>query len=78
MNKAARYVKIVEWSDEGDCFVGSGPGMFYGGCHGDNEKEVFADHCQRVEDVIALYAAEGRDLPPVKSGRDFATRMQQA
>lgn len=78
MNEAACCVKIVEWSDEDNCFVGSCPGLLYGGCHGDNEKEVFADLCQRFEDFIELYAAERRDLPPVTSDRDFANRMQQA
>ena len=30
MNQAARYVKIVQWSDEDRCFVGSCPGLFMG------------------------------------------------
>ena len=37
MKMSSRYVKIVEWSDEDQCYVGSCPGLFYGGCHGDNE-----------------------------------------
>ena len=45
MTEGARYVKIVEWSDEDRCFVGSCPGLFYGGCHGDDEKAVFAELC---------------------------------
>jgi hypothetical protein len=77
MNRAARYVKIVEWSDEDQCFVGSCPGLFYGGCHGEHEQDVFADLCRRVEEIVELYGAEGRDLPPVTSGRDFANRMLQ-
>ena len=76
MNEAARYVKIVEWSDEDNCFVGSCPGLFFGGCHGDDELEVFGDLCRRVEEVIELYATERRELPPVTSGRDFANLMQ--
>lgn len=32
MKASARYVKIVEWSDEDQCFVGSCPGLLYGGC----------------------------------------------
>ena len=40
MKDSARYVKIVEWSDEDQCFVGSCPGLFDGGCHGDDEKAV--------------------------------------
>ena len=75
MNKGAYYVKIVEWSEEDQCFVGSCPGLFYGGCHGPGEKQVFAELCDIVEEVIALYQEDGKPLPPVTSGRDYATRM---
>lgn len=78
MHNAARYVKIVGWSDGVNCFVGSCPGLFSGGCHGDNEQAVFADLCQQAEDIIELYRDERRDLPPVTSGRNFVNRMQQA
>jgi hypothetical protein len=33
-------VKIVEWSDEDRCSVGTSPGLIYGGCHGEDEKLV--------------------------------------
>ena len=49
MKDSMHYVKIVEWSDEDQCYVGSCPGLFYGGCHGNNEKEVFAELCEIVE-----------------------------
>ena len=29
MKENARYVKIIEWSFEDHCFVGSAPGLFY-------------------------------------------------
>ena len=35
MNTSSRYVKIVEWSNEDQCYVASCPGLLYGGCHGD-------------------------------------------
>ena len=38
MKDSARYVKIVEWSEEDQCYVGSSPGLIYGGCQGDDEK----------------------------------------
>lgn len=31
MKESARYAKIVEWSDEDLCYVGSSPGLFFGG-----------------------------------------------
>jgi predicted RNase H-like HicB family nuclease len=77
MKESARYVKIVEWSEEDKCYVGSSPGLIYGGCHGDNEREVFDELCRIVEEAIALYKVDGKALPPLTSGRDFANKMQQ-
>jgi predicted RNase H-like HicB family nuclease len=75
MNKGAYYVKIVEWSKEDQCFVGSCPGLFYGGCHGQDEKQVFAELCDIVEEMMVLYQQDGKPLPPVTSGRDYANKM---
>jgi predicted RNase H-like HicB family nuclease len=75
MNESARYVKIVEWSDEDRCFVGSCPGLFYGGCHGDNEQSVFGELCDLVEETIDLWHRERRPLPPPTAGKDYANRM---
>ena len=76
MNESARYAKIVEWSEEDQCFVGSSPGLIYGGCHGTDEKAVFALLCNVVEEAIALYRRDGKPLPPATSGRDFANKMR--
>jgi predicted RNase H-like HicB family nuclease len=76
MKESARYVKIVEWSDEDACYVGSCPGLLYGGCHGGDERKVFQELCQIVEETIELLHEEGKPLPPPTSGRDFANRMQ--
>ena len=77
MKDNARYVKIVEWSEEDRCFVGSCPGLFYGGCHGDNEQEVFAELCDLVTETIEVYKREGKALPPPTSGKDYANKMVQ-
>ncbi|MFA7503727.1 MAG: hypothetical protein WCZ28_03415 [Burkholderiaceae bacterium] len=76
MKASARYAKIVEWSDEDQCYVGSSPGLVYGGCHGDDEAAVFEELIEVVEEAIALYEAEGRPLPPPTSGKDYANKMQ--
>jgi predicted RNase H-like HicB family nuclease len=76
MKDSARYVKIVEWSEEDQCYVGSSPGLIYGGCHGDNERDVFDELCGIVEETIALYQSNGKPLPPSTSGRDLANAMQ--
>ena len=76
MKDSARYVKIVEWSDEDNCYVGSSPGLFLGGCHGDDEREVFDQLCVIVDETIELYRQDGRPLPPATSGHDFANKLQ--
>jgi predicted RNase H-like HicB family nuclease len=77
MKESALYAKIVEWSEEDQCFVGSAPGLVYGGCHGDDEKEVFDQLCQIVDEIIDLYHKERKPLPPPTAGRDLANSLQQ-
>ncbi|MGR9087634.1 MAG: hypothetical protein ACU841_11240 [Gammaproteobacteria bacterium] len=75
MKESSRYVKIVEWSEEDQCFVGSCPGLFYGGCHGSDERQVFTELCEMVEETVQLYKEDGLPLPPAASGKDYANRM---
>ena len=76
MKESAKYVKLVEWSDEDNCYVGSCPGLLYGGCHGDNELDVFRELCDIVGETIELYQADNKSLPVPTSGRDFANKLQ--
>ena len=69
MKDSARYVKVVEWSDEDQCYVGSAPGLIYGGCHGPDEKVVFEKLCVIVDEAIALYRQEGKPLPASTGGQ---------
>ena len=72
MRESARYVKIVEWSDEDQCYLGTSPGLMYGGCHGDDEKAVYAELCDIVEEVVELYRRDGKVLPPPTAGNRMA------
>ena len=47
-----------------------------GSCIGSDEKVMFEELCQIVEEAIALYHTDGKPLPPPTSGRDFANKMQ--
>ena len=76
MKDSARYAKIVEWSEKDQCYVGSAPGLVFGGCHGHDERQVFAELCQIVDEVIHLYRADGKPLPPPTAGRDVANRLE--
>ena len=76
MRESTRYVKLVEWSDEDNCYIGSCPGLLHGGCHGDSEIEVFKELCQIVDEAITLYRADDKALPEPTTGRDIAARLQ--
>ncbi len=75
MKESAKYVKIVEWSNEDQCYVGSCPSLFYGGCHGDDEESVFSELCVIVKENISLLKKQGKSLPLSTSGRDYANKM---
>jgi hypothetical protein len=72
---SARYVKFVAWSDEDQCFVGAAPGLLSGGCHGPDERAVFEELCLIVDEVIELYRADGKPLPPPTIGKDVTDRL---
>jgi predicted HicB family RNase H-like nuclease len=75
MKDSDRYLKIVEWSEEDQCYVGACPGLFYGGCHGDNEAEVYKQLCEIVEENVALYKEDGKPLPPDTAGREYSGKF---
>lgn len=72
MKDSQRYVKIVEWSEVDGVYVGSAPDLFLGGCHGDDEIEVFQELCVLVDEVIAGHHEDGSPLPPPTPGREVA------
>lgn len=75
---SARYAKVVEWSEEDQCYIGTAPGLFLGGCHGDDKKAVFDELCEIVDEVIAIYLQDGRELPPATSGKFSDASLQSA
>ena len=74
LTDSARYVKIVEWSDEDKCFIG----LFRGGCHGDDERAVFDELCTIVEETVDLYHRDARPLPPPTANQGLIHRLQPA
>ena len=64
MSSGRDYTKIVKWSYEDACFVGMVPTLFTGGCHGPDEKAVFAELCEIVEEWEEIFAKHGDPWPP--------------
>ena len=58
------YLRIVEWSQEDRCFVGSAPPLIGPCCHGASEASVLKQLKRIVEDWIRLRDSEGVVLPP--------------
>jgi len=73
--QAARYTKIVEWSDEDQCFVGRCPEIMLGGVQGSEEAKVYAELCQAVEEMIELIHADGQKLPEPLSAKKFSGKF---
>jgi len=64
MKPSDAYLKLVTWSEEDRCYVGSVPGWIDECCHGDNETDVYRKLCEIVDDWVAIYQSDGRPLPP--------------
>lgn len=75
MRKTDKYLKIVEWSEEDGCYVGTCPGVIYGGVHGDDETKVYQELCQAVAEAIELYETDGKALPSSTANREYSGRF---
>ena len=56
----SRHAKIVQWSDEDGCFVGTCPSFFGGGVHGKDELKVYRELCQVVAEWEAYEKKQRR------------------
>ena len=75
MKNSDRYLKIVEWSEKDQCYIGSCPNLMYGGCHGNDEAEVYKELCKIVEENIVLYEEDGKLLPPETTGKKYSGKF---
>ncbi|GFO56016.1 hypothetical protein GMSM_30230 [Geomonas sp. Red276] len=75
MGKQDKYLKIVEWSEEDGCYVGTCPGVIYGGVHGEDETQVYRELCDAVAEAIELYEADQKPLPPPTAAKEYSGRF---
>ena len=73
--KAARYMKIVEWSDEDGCFVGSAPPLIGPCCHGKDEAKVYAQLCRIVKEWVEILETDGQELPEPLAAKQFSGKF---
>jgi predicted HicB family RNase H-like nuclease len=75
MKPTDRYLKIVEWSEEDGCYVGTCPGLMIGGVHGADEASVYAELCDVVEEWIRVLEEDGELLPPGTAGKVYSGKF---
>lgn len=63
---ADQYEKIVVWSKEDNCFIGTCPELLAGGVHGDDSLEVFKELLEVVDEWVEIFKKDGRELPEPK------------
>jgi predicted RNase H-like HicB family nuclease len=61
-----RYIKIVEWSEADNCYLGSALGLIEHCCHGNDEKKVFNELCVIVDEWIELLRSQNQAFPPAR------------
>ncbi len=69
------YLKIVEWSEEDQCYVGTAPSLMLGGVHGKSQKHVFDELCEAVKEAIQILREEGRPLPAATLDRKYSGKI---
>ncbi|UCE18530.1 MAG: toxin-antitoxin system HicB family antitoxin [Gemmatimonadota bacterium] len=75
MKESDKYLKIVEWSEEDQCYVGSVPGWIGKCCHGDDETRVYKELCRIVDEWIAIYKKDGIPLPQATAGKRYSGKF---
>lgn len=75
MKERDKYLKLVEWSEEDRCYVGSVPGWIGKCCHGDDETKNYQELCQIVDEWIEIYKKDGRSLPSATAGKKYSGKF---
>ena len=75
MKKSDRYLKIVEWSDEDQCYIGRAPGVMLGGVHGKDEAKVYVELCNVVEEWLEIQEADGDPSPPQTARKAYSGKF---
>jgi len=75
MKKSDRYLKIVEWSEKDQCYVGRAPGLMLGGVHGKDEIKVYEELCHVIEEWIDIYEQDREKLPPTTAKKGYSGKF---
>jgi predicted HicB family RNase H-like nuclease len=72
---ARDYLRIVEWSHDDGCFVGSAPPLIGRCCHGATEASVLKQLKQIVDEWIRLAGAKAMTMPAPEGSGTYSGRF---
>lgn len=75
MKIADQYIKLVEWSEEDQCYVGSSPGFIGPCCHGKDETKVYKQLCEIVDEWVEIHQSDGIPLPESLVKKSFSGKF---
>jgi predicted HicB family RNase H-like nuclease len=75
MKPSDKYIKLVEWSEEDQCYIGSCPGFIGPCCHGKDEASVYKKLCKIVDEWVEIHQSEGLPLPESISEKSFSGKF---
>ena len=75
MKIADQYIKLAEWSEEDQYYVGSSPGFIGPCCHGKDETKVYKQLCGIVEEWVDIHQQEGLPLPESFANKSFSGKF---
>ena len=70
-----QYIKLVEWSEKDQCFIGSVPGFIGPCCHGKDEEKVFGELCQILDEWVEIHSSDGIPLPDPTAGKEYSGKF---
>lgn len=75
MRKTDQFIKLVEWSEEDQCYIGSCPGIIGPCCHGKDEAKVYKELCSIVEEWVQIHEHENIPLPESILKKSFSGKF---
>ena len=69
------YLRVVEWSAEDECYVGSAPPLIGRCCHGATEAAVLKQLTRIVDEWIRIAEQDGTLLPAAERPEAYSGRF---
>jgi predicted HicB family RNase H-like nuclease len=69
------YIKIVEWSQEDQVFIGSAPNLIGRCCHGKDESKVYKELCVIVNEWLDIHKKDEQPIPEAITSKSFSGKF---